>query len=259
MYETFPDELKKEIAWVNVRNDSKVPMRSTENKAASSSLPSSWSSFDDAVKAVENGIYNGIGYVFHDTDLVGIDIDAGFDDCFLSQLSIDVMEHCKSYTEKSRSGRGIHILVKGHLPFKGRNNRAGVEIYRTGRYFICTGNTLVYPEIIENQSAIDYIVETYFPDAPREESQRSSSNRIYSPVYPKPEHGKIALAPKYPPITSGSRNLSLTSLAGQMHTQGYSKGEIFKELLRANSMACEPPLDRSEVEMIVNSVSRYQR
>ena len=70
---------------------------------------------------------------------------------------------------------------------------------------------------------------------------------------------KIALKPEYPPITPGSRNLSLTSLAGQMHNQGYSKAEIYKELLYANSVACQPPLDRSEVELIVNSVTRYRR
>lgn len=41
--------------------------------------------------------------------------------------------------------------------------------------------------------------------------------RIYSPVYRRPENGKLHLKPEYPPITPGSRNLSLTSLAGQLH------------------------------------------
>lgn len=67
------------------------------------------------------------------------------------------------------------------------------------------------------------------------------------------------MQPTYPPIQQGGRNLSLTSLAGQMHNQGYTKAAIFKELLYANSVACKPPLDRSEVELIVNSVTRYRR
>ena len=75
----------------------------------------------------------------------------------------------------------------------------------------------------------------------------------------KPENGKVRLKPEYPEIAPGSRNLSLTSLAGQMHNQGYGKAEIFKELLYANSVACKPPLDRSEVELIVNSVTKYRR
>jgi len=44
-----------------------------------------------------------------------------------------------------------------------------------------------------------------------------------------------------------------------MHTQGYTKADIYKELLYANSVACKPPLDPSEVESIVNSVTRYRR
>ena len=93
-----------------------------------------------------------------------------------------------------------------------------------------TGNVLLYSEIIENQEAVDYVVSKYFPDAPKEGAGCSASQRIYSPIYRKPEHGKITLKPEYPPITTGSRNLSLTSLAGQLHNQGYSKADIYKEL-----------------------------
>ena len=259
MYELIPRELKEKHCWVNVWNNSKVPMQSTIRKAASASDSNTWSTFDDADSAVERGVYDGIGYVFCGDGLVGIDIDDGFTDGLLNPLAADIIGHCRSYTEKSRSGRGVHILVRGELPFKGKNNRNGVEIYKSSRYFIMTGNVLIFPEIIENQVGIDYVVEKYFPDAPKESSGSSAPQRIYSPVYRKPENGKLTLKPEYPPITSGSRNLSLTSLAGQLHNQGYSKADIFKELLYANSVACKPPLDRSEVELIVNSVTKYRR
>lgn len=258
-YENLPSELKTERAWVNVWNNSKIPMQSTVRKGASSVLPDTWSDFETAETAVLNGTYDGLGYVFHDTGLIGIDIDAGFEDCFLSQLAADIIGHCRSYTEKSRSGRGVHILVKGNLPFKGRNNRNGVEIYKSSRYFIMTGDVLIFSDIVENQEAIDYVVDTYFPDAPKENAGCSISQRIYSPVYRKPENGKVSLKPEYPPIAPGTRNLSLTSLAGQLHNQGYSKTEIYKELLHCNQVACKPPLDRSEVELIVNSVTKYRR
>lgn len=259
-YENLPSELKEEKAWVNVWDNSKIPMQSTIRKGASSVMPDTWSDYAAAEQAVMNGTYDGLGYVFHNTGLVGIDIDAGFDDDgFLSPLAIDIISHCHSYTEKSRSGRGVHILLRGDLPFKGRNNREGVEIYKSSRYFIMTGNVLIYPEIIDNQEAIDYVVSKYFPDAPKESNGSNIPQRIYSPVYAKPENGKVRLKPEYPEIAPGSRNLSLTSLAGQMHNQGYGKAEIFKELLYANSVACKPPLDRSEVELIVNSVTKYRR
>ena len=259
MYEKIPTELKQKTQWVNVWNSSKVPMQTGQKKAASSVLPDTWGTFDCAVLNVANGIYDGIGYVFNDDGLIGIDIDDGFADGLLNQLASDIISHCQSYTEKSRSGRGVHILLKGNLPFKGRNNRNGVEIYRSSRYFIMTGNVLLYSEIIENQEAVDYVVSKYFPDAPKESTGFSASQRIYSPIYRKPEHGKITLKPEYPPITTGSRNLSLTSLAGQLHNRGYSKADIYKELLFANQQACKPPLPRIEIETIVNSITRYRR
>lgn len=259
MYENLPSELKTEKAWVNVWNHSKIPMQTAIRKGASSVLSNTWGDFETAAENVKKGIYDGIGYVFHSTGLVGIDIDAGRDeDGFLSPLAVDIIGHCKSYTEWSRSGRGVHILLRGDLPFKGKNNRNGVEIYKASRYFIMTGKMLIFPEIVDNQEAIDYVVATYFADTLKE-STGEVTQRIYTPVYQKPTGGKIRLKPEYPEIAPGSRNLSLTSLAGQLHTQGYSKADIFKELLYCNSVACKPPLDRSEVEQIVNSITRYRR
>ena len=260
MYERIPLELREKRCWVNVWNTSKVPMQSTVRKAASASDPNTWSTFEDAVSAVEQSVYDGIGYVFCDDGLVGIDIDDGFTDGLLNPLAADIIGRCHSYTEKSRSGRGVHILVRGELPFKGKNNRAAVEIYKSNRYFIMTGEVLIFSEIVENQSAIDYVIEKYFPDTPKESSSGTvAPQRIYSPIYRRPENGKLHLKPEYPPITPGSRNLSLTSLAGQLHNQGYTKAEIYKELLYANTQACKPPLPQSEVELIVNSVTRYRR
>ena len=258
-YENIPVELTGEKAWVNVWNSSKVPMQSGVKKAASSSDPATWSTFQEAHSAVSQGLYDGVGYVFHGTGLVGIDIDAGFDgEGFLTPLAADIIERCKSYTERSRSGRGVHILLRGELPFDGRNNRENVEIYKRSRYFIMTGNVLLFREINENQAAIDYVLKRYFPDAPKENAA-PVFRRIYSPAYRHPENGKIALRAEYPPIAQGGRNLSLTSLAGQLHNQGYSRSEIYKELLRANQQACKPPLPVREIETIVNSITRYRR
>lgn len=118
MYEKIPTELKQKTQWVNVWNGSKVPMQTGQKKAASSVLPDTWGTFDCAVLNVENGIYDGIGYVFNDDGLIGIDIDDGFADGLLNQLASDIISHCQSYTEKSRSGRGVHILLKGNLPLR---------------------------------------------------------------------------------------------------------------------------------------------
>lgn len=256
-YSAIPDELKKLNQWVCARNDSKLPFRADCGGVASCSDPSTWTDFKTAEGAVTADYYDHLGFVFNLNGIVGIDIDCGFNGGILSPLAIDVMRACESYTEKSRSGRGVHIFVKGVLPFKGKNNLNGVEIYQTGRYFITTGKKLVYADLIENQKGIDYVVNTYFPTAVR--TSKGFSRKIYRPVYPRPSNGRIPLRPQYPPIGRGGRNMSLASLAGQLHAQGYDRDVIYRELLYANEQACDPPLPKSEVETIVNSITRYER
>ena len=255
----IPDELKYLRQWVGVGIDSKVPMRVDTLYSASSTNPDTWCSFEDAGAAIEQGEITYPGFVFNDNGIVGIDIDDGYDeDGFISPLAADIINVCKSYTEKSKSGRGFHILLKGELPFKGKNNLKGVEIYKTARYFIMTGDTILFNNMIENQEAIDYIVSKYFPEMRESTSERSMSNRIYSPRWEKPTE-KISLRPVYYPIPDGTRNISLTSIAGQWHNMGYGKDDIYRELLYVNSVACNPPLDVTEIQCIVNSVTRYKR
>lgn len=256
----IPIELQTLKQWVCTKGDSKIPMNATKPFPASSTSPNTWSSFETAINAVADGTYDYLGFVFNDNGIVGIDIDDGYDkDGFLSEIAVDIIGKCQSYTEKSKSGRGFHILVKGDLPFKGKNNQKGVEIYKSSRYFITTGDTLLYRNIVESQEVIDYIVEKYFPEVRENEGKTGGNNTtIYTPIWDRPK-GEIQLRPSYPPIPDGVRNLSLTSLAGQWHNMGYTKENIYKELLYVNSVACNPPLGKNEIECIVNSVTRYRR
>jgi len=257
--ENIPAELKNLNQWVCAQSDSKVPMNAEANEAASSTNPQTWSSFDTAFDAVSKGFYDYCGFVFADNGVVGIDIDSGFDeDGLITPLAADILGKCASYTEKSKSGRGFHVLLRGTLPFKGKNNLAGVEIYKAARYFIMTGDVLLFRDIEENQDAIDYVVKTYFPET-RQEKESSYGSRIYSPVWKLPENNRIKLRPVYPRIPDGSRNICLTSLAGMLHNQGYSKQNIYDELIYCNTVACDPPLGRNELRTICNSVTRYKR
>ena len=260
--QNIPDELKSLKQWVCSSSNSKVPMMATQYRAASSTDPTTWGTFEEATMSIGCGNYDNIGFVFNGNGIVGVDIDAGYDDDgFITELSADIISRCKSYTEKSRSGRGFHILLKGTLPFKGKNNRNGVEIYQASRYFIMTGDTFLYDEIAENQEAIDYVLNKYFADMIRDNEQANtmSDNRIYNPLWEKPQDNKIKLRPIYPRIPDGCRNISLTSLAGVLHNQGYSRKQMFDEIMHCNKIACEPSLCEREVYNIVNSVIRYKR
>lgn len=259
-YENIPSELKELKQWVCTYADSKVPMQATALGCASSTDSRTWSSFETASESVAKGSFDYCGFVFNDNGIVGIDIDAGFDeDGLVSPLAADIIDMCRSYTEKSKSGRGFHILLKGELPFKGKNNLAGVEIYKTARYFIMTGNTLLYRQIEANQAAINYVVDKYFPNTRQDKECATCGDRIYSPIWEAPAGNRFKLRPVYPRIPDGSRNICLTSLAGMLHNQGYSKQQIFDELIYANTVACDPPLDRNELKSICNSVTRYKR
>lgn len=260
-YDKIPEELRKLNQWVCAYADSKLPMQATRPEPASSINPSTWASFEEALSAVENGHYDYLGFVFNDNGIVGIDLDDAFDDVGMSPLAKSICKMCDgTYVEYSKSGDGLHIFIKGDIPFKGRNNLAGVEMYKSARFFIMTGNTVSdINRIQENQEALDYIVEKYFPET-REKQSTTMTPRIYNPEWDCPKGSKrVRIRPHYPVIPDGCRNICLTSLAGMMHSIGYTKGQIYRELQYANETACQPPLLDGELRMICNSVTRYQR
>ena len=258
-FENIPQELTALEQWVVVEADSKIPLNANSGEPASSSDPATWSSYEEAVHRVNCGDVDNIGFVFDENGYVGIDIDVGYEDGLISPLASDILGVCHSYTEKSRSGRGFHIILKGELPFKGKNNKNGVEIYKDSRYFITTGDVLLYRKIEENQTAIDYVVETYFPESIRETDGKRNVNRVYTPLWELPQGGRVKLRPVYPRIPNGCRNICLTSLAGMLHNQGYDQQQIYDELSYANVVACDPSLGEEELETIVRSVTRYKR
>lgn len=259
MYRKIPEDIRRLKRWVCAVNGDKCPYRAFEPYEASATKAETWSDFETAVGSVDEGHYDYVGFVFAGDGIVGIDIDDGFDeDGFISEKAADIIDRCRSYTETSRSGRGFHILVRGSLPFSGRNNRDGVEIYSKGRYFILTGKTLVYEDIREDQEAIDYVVGKYFPEAERNGSS-AMLPRFYTPEWKRPQADRISLRPEYPPIERGGRNLSLLSVAGAMRREGFDRKYIVREVSRANKNACIPPLSDDEVLSVVRSAMRYKR
>lgn len=258
-YDNIPLELRKLNQWVCANDGSKVPMQATRPYPASSTNPATWSSFEEAVGAVKEGHYDYIGFVFNDNGIVGIDLDDSMENGLATPLAMEIFVLCHSYAEVSKSGKGLHIFVKGDIPFKGKNNLAGVEIYKTARFFIMTGDVVGYPHIRNNQAALDTIVAKCFPET-RESKATAVTPRIYNPEWENPKGNKrVRIRPNYPTIPDGCRNICLTSLAGMMHSIGYSKGQIYRELQYANNTACKPPLDDGELRSICNSVTRYRR
>ena len=263
-YDNIPQELKVLKQWVCAQNGSKAPQKAFEWGGASTTDPTTWGDFETACAAVDEGYYDHIGFVFNNNGIVGIDIDTGFDEFGLpTPEAMDILTRCKSYTEKSKSGRGFHIFIRGDLPFDGQNNGQGVEIYRNKRYFITTGKRVCWSDIREDQEAIDYVVKTYFgtiqsPDTEKSKPDSARTPTIYPPTWRKPDDkGRVCLTPNYPKIGVGSRHLCMVSLAGQLRNTGYSPEYVYQELLKANSQACDPPLPVNEIQQIVRSMRKY--
>lgn len=79
-------------------------------------------------------------------------------------VSVRIARAFGSYSEWSRSGKGLHIFIKGHLAGSGIKRKRGnvdIEIYDHGRFIICTGNVLddVSARITEQQELLDTLIE----------------------------------------------------------------------------------------------------
>jgi hypothetical protein len=151
----IPEELKAEKAWVLWRKEyrdgkpTKV-LYQANHRRADSTAPSTWTTFEDAVEAFEHDdFFDGVGFVFHpDNPYCGADIDDVTED-----EARHWIEQFDSYTERSPSGNGFHIICKAVVP-KG-TNRAEGELYSSGRFFTMTGDVIRDAPIREAQDAAD--------------------------------------------------------------------------------------------------------
>lgn len=156
-FDAFPEELRRLRQWVVWRrqerggNLTKVPYRATDaGTEASSTDPATWSSFAEAVEALASDpTLDGIGFVFTEHDpFAGVDLDHAMRGEELHPDARAVVESLGSYTERSPSGDGVHVLVRGAMPEgRGRNVKGqpwggGMEGYSAGRYFTVTGDHL---------------------------------------------------------------------------------------------------------------------
>ena len=154
--EAVPEELQKHRQWVvwqaveRTKRDgsvkvTKVPHNPKTGKPASSNRPETWGTFDDACEALLMDGYTGIGFVFTAGDpFVGVDLDNCFDESGnLRDDARRAVDELQSFTEKSPSGKGLHIICKGELPGTGHcDNKAGREMYQEGRFFTITADVV---------------------------------------------------------------------------------------------------------------------
>lgn len=138
-----------------------------------SNNPSTFSTFHEAVNALERGRYDGLGVGVFD-GLCAIDIDHCLDeDGTPSPLAVDVVSAMESYTETSPSGQGVRIFFRasGFNYDKSRyylmNAKRELEIYVSGatnKFLTVTGNSGPWAgsfPICERAEALQAILDKY--------------------------------------------------------------------------------------------------
>jgi putative DNA primase/helicase len=144
--ENIPQELKARPQWVMWKavgdKPDKVPYSASDGLKASSTDLLTWSSFEEALEAYEDGEYAGLGFVFSSGDpYTGVDLDNCVDDQTgeIAPWALEIIRYFDGYTELSASGTGVHIIVRGNVP----NRRKGdIEVYSSKRFFTVTGHEI---------------------------------------------------------------------------------------------------------------------
>lgn len=147
----IPEELRQNAQWCIALED-KAPRALIKEKLIHVSVHDreKWHTFDTACILAQQ--YGGdIGYILTaDNGLACIDLDvkdADNEPDATKRTTEEQYERYRSviavfetYTETSRSGKGIHLWLKGSIGAGHR--REGIEVYSQERFIICTGNAI---------------------------------------------------------------------------------------------------------------------
>lgn len=163
------------LVWRRV-DGRKMPVNPHDTRRAGSSTdPSTWATYEAACEALANDpTCEGLGFVFNGDGVVGVDLDHCTDPETgeLEAWARAIVEALgPTYAEWSPSGEGLHIFVLGNLDralqarMPGAHERAGLEVYATGRFFTWTGRVFEGAplEVAERGEALARLVARHQP------------------------------------------------------------------------------------------------
>ena len=172
--ENIPPEAKNLNQWDCYKlemvdgDKTKVPYNPTIGQRASSTDPQTWVAFTVALAAYRDlELYDGICFfVTEESGIVFIDLDKCIKDGKIEPWALEIVKNFNSYTEKSQSGKGLHILIKGKKPGKRCSTSKfphDVEIYDHARQCCLTGDVLEGHSTIEPcQDALNVLYSEIF-------------------------------------------------------------------------------------------------
>ena len=193
-------DLRHWVAWKAVvdrekpERMTKLPLDPHTGEGAKQNDAQTWGTYDEAYslawknassQGLRVGQNHGVGFEFgvEPCGFGGIDLDHVIrEDGTLKPFAEDIVRLMDSYTEKSPSGKGLHILFRLKVPKseiggRSRNDDIGLEIYDQKRYFTVTGD--VYGDakpIAERTESLRQVYALYMkPPSPVEASRTPSS------------------------------------------------------------------------------------
>jgi hypothetical protein len=173
----LPAELRARKQWLVSRGTytDKAPLSIDATTGAlfrgSSTDPLTWLDFDTAAHyAHSHGLH--VGYVLHEDDeFTCIDFDVCDAETqaakgephdptkWTTQEQFNwfwqLVQQFDSYTELSRSGKGLHIWVRAKIP--SGIKKSSIEIYSNARFIICTGAPVWERPVREAQPYVEFI------------------------------------------------------------------------------------------------------
>jgi hypothetical protein len=148
----------------------------------------------------------------------------------------------------STGSGGMHHLYR-YPPSRNIRNSAGklapgIDVRGEGGYIIAPPSSTIGPyRILENLPLTEtpvWLLEAL----ERPPERRRGEPRATTAIHPSLD-GR--------PIPSGTRDDTLTSIAGRLH-DGRALEDLTRELLEINTHRCEPPLPNAQVEKIARSI-----
>ena len=251
------DHLKTVDQWVcwDDKTGRKVPLQ-VGGGAASSTNPTTWTSYDKAVEYAEANGLRGVGFVFtKDDEYCGVDIDDCIDyDGIVSEEAMQIVDELNSYTEISPSGTGLKIFGRCKDVLKGRN-KDGLEAYTFGRFFTVTGNVLGDQYKLSDIGG--YVGRLLRKEEPRPPVHRRGAVQSTDYGQDRVEKASLYLAQVDPAIEgqNGDRQL-FVACSAMVVRFGLNQHDAMHLLMTEYNHRCDPPWEHYAVERKVEQLLR---
>lgn len=164
----------------------KLALSPQSGKPLSTNVPAQWGSFSQAFKAYQRSVRNAKGlamlvqppYTVIDLDHTTVDSP--------TDAAKDFLELTKgTYTERSVSGEGIHAIIRGNNDTgRKRNDKAGLEVYSSLRFFAITGDVVDGAGVIRSipDDELNPVLEKYLaprvPDKPTQGTESGGTSYL---------------------------------------------------------------------------------